>query len=229
MQPKEAQDLLRVDPKPKSLYEEHRFSLPHLASYSIHWLTVWELPTTYENISVLNARLFPGEFGLVGFPELPDAMRTNRTLLQMRPKYRGFATSDPRRGVYLTEKGRDMAARVLEVLGPPTFEGKTVDEVCKAGSQSVKAREHTRSPATIVADCKTRLLYRRYRDGKLAETEVVHFLGLIGLYDHSPPSEVRKAFRQLKADANAAGDEEFLGFLQEVGERFAAYLNRPES
>jgi hypothetical protein len=229
IQPKEARDLLLVDPKSKSLYAQHQFSLPYLAAYSVHWLTVWEMPTTYENISVLNARLFPEEFALVGFPEFPDAMRTNRTLLQMRPKYRGFATSDPRRGVYLTEKGRDAAARISEVLGPPTLEGKPVDETDMVEIRSAKSQERTRSPAKIISDCKSRLLYRRYKEGKFEETDVVHFLGLVALYDHSPPSEIRKAFRQLKADAEAVADTEFLHFLEEVEERFSAYLNRTES
>src|SRR5438046_2087385 len=97
--PSDARDLLRVDPKDKQLYEPFEFSLPHLTSYSISWLASWKLPTTYENISVLNAKLFPTEFALAGFPEFPDAMRTNRTLLQMKPKYRRFAASDPRKGV----------------------------------------------------------------------------------------------------------------------------------
>src|ERR1700730_2552561 len=103
-QPKVARDLLCIVSKPPGVYQPRGFSLPHLTAYSIHWLTEWEIPTTYENIGVLNARLFPAEFALVGFLEFPDVMRTNRTLLQMRPKYRGFATSDPRRGVFLTHK-----------------------------------------------------------------------------------------------------------------------------
>ena len=112
-QPVTARDLVRVDPKDQALCQKFQFSMAHLTAYSVHWLTAWEIPTTYENISVLNARLFPAEFSLTGFPEFPDAMRTNRTLLQMRPKYRGFATSDPRRGVFLTDKGRQGAARAF--------------------------------------------------------------------------------------------------------------------
>src|SRR6266498_1127761 len=96
-------DLLKVDPMVQSSQRNSQFSLAHLTTYSVHWLTFWEIPTTYENISVLNARFFPSEFALAGFPEFPDTTRTVRTLLQMRPKYRGFATSDPRKGVFLTE------------------------------------------------------------------------------------------------------------------------------
>ena len=113
-QPVDARDLLRVDPKDRDRYEPFEFSLAHLTAYSVSWLAAWEIPTTYENISVLNARLFPAQFALAGFPEFPNPLRTNNSLLQMRPKYRGLATSDPRKGVFLTEKGREAGAKVLK-------------------------------------------------------------------------------------------------------------------
>jgi len=104
LQPATARDLLKADPKEKKGYRG--FSLVHLTAYSVYWLTQWGIPTTYENVSVLNARLFPADFSMQGFPELPDAFRTNRSLLQMRPKYRGFATSHPHKGVQLGETAR---------------------------------------------------------------------------------------------------------------------------
>lgn len=63
-------------------------------------------------------------------------------------------------------------------------------------------------------------------EGRFEETDIVHFLGLVSLYDHTPPSEVRKAIRQLRADAQSVGDHEFLTFLDRVEERFSPYLNR---
>src|SRR6266446_4747228 len=130
--PTDGRDLLRVDPKDTRVLQDIGFSMAHLTAYSVHWLTAWEIPATYENISVLNARLFPSKFTLAGFPEFPDAMCTNREILHLRPKYRGFATSDPRRGVFLTEKGREAAAKVLDALGAPTFEGKPVESNASA-------------------------------------------------------------------------------------------------
>lgn len=228
-QPVDPRDLLLVDAKDRNLYEPFEFSLPHLTAFSISWLAAWEIPTTYENISVLNARLFPVQFALTGFPESPDAMRTNRTLLQMRPKYRGLATSDPRKGVFLTEKGREAAAKVMEAVGAPTFEGRQVEQTSEAEIRpTARGRERTRNPAQIIADCKDKLLYRRYTEGRFEETDIVHFLGLVSLYDHTPPKEIQKAVRQLRADARAAGDAEFLVFLDRVEERFAAYVNRAD-
>jgi hypothetical protein len=225
MEKRNATDLLRIDPKRRADYSA--FALVYLTAYSVHWLTVWEIPTTYENVSVANARFFPTQFSLPGFPQFPDAMRTNRTLLQMRPKYRGFATSDPRKGVFLSEKGRAAALKVLEVVGLPSFEGTVVAaEVVPDVHQGAGGRERTRNPSQIVAESKSKLLFRRYKEGRFEETEIVHLLGLVSLYDHTPASEIRKALRQLRADAQIANDREFLEFLDRVEERFSVYLNR---
>jgi hypothetical protein len=217
-----------VDPVPHTLIERAQFSLVHLTAYAVHWLTVWEIPTIYENVTVLSARLFPAEFSLPGFPQFPDAIRTTRSLMQMRPKYRGFATSDPRKGVFLTEKGREAANRVVEVFGPPSLGGKPVEQNVTSAFHPSKGKDRTRNPAQIIAECKQKLLFRRFKEGRFDDTDTVHFLGLVSLYDHSPTSEIKKALRQLRTDAQAVDDSEFLSFLDQVGERFALYLNRDQ-
>lgn len=229
MQPTSPRDLLKVDPKDRQSYGQ--FSLAHLTAYSVHWLIVWEIPTTYENVSVLNARLFPADFGMAGFPELPDVLRTNRSLLQMRPKYRGLATSDPRRGVHLTEKGRSEVARLLKEIGGPTFEGKAVPVEAAAidPRRPNKNRERTFNPVQLLEDRRSRLLYRRFKENRLEDTDVVHLLGLLGLYDHTPPIEVRKAFKELHDAATTVNDADFLRFLEAIRERFRAYLDRSDS
>jgi len=227
MQPKSHRDLLRVDAKPAASYG--RFALVRLTAYSVHWLTQWDIPTTYENVSVLNARLFPTKFCLAGFPEMPDAMATNRAILQMRPKYRGFATSDPHKGVFLTDKGRQEAGKVLESVGPPTLDKGTVEvplEDRELGSEPMGDR--TRDPRRIVADARAKLLYRRHKAGQFDETDVVHLLGLLSMYDHTPPSELRAELCRLREDAQSICDEEFVAFLDAVSVRFSTYLHRPD-
>lgn len=228
LSPTTPRQLLEIDSKRKATYRGH--SLVHLTAYSVYWLTEWGIPTTYENVSVLNGRLFPSDFAMQGFPELPDALRTNRSLLQMRPKYRGFATSNPRTGVHLTEKGKSAAEQVLEKVGPPTFNGEPVRlEAPEVDPRRpAKDRERTRSPAQTLSDIRSKILFRRYSEGRLDETEIVHFLGLVGMYDHTLPAEVRRAFVDLRKDAEAVGDQEVMGFLEAVATRFSAYLNRPD-
>lgn len=227
VKPKDHRDLLRVDSKLNASCE--RFSLAHLTAYSVHWLTQWEIPTTYENISVLNARLFPARFSLAGFPEMPDAMATNRTILQMRPKYRGLATSDARKGVFLTEKGRREAAAVQAAIGVPTIRGSATAEELDTLQLPESGRARTRNPKQIIRECKGKVLYRRYAEGRFDDTDVVHLLGLLSLYDHTRPSELRKAFRQLRKDAQSVSDDAFLRFLDDVERRFSAYLGRTDS
>lgn len=226
MQPASARDLLKADPKERNQYR--RFSLAHLTAYSVYWITQWGIPTTYENVSVLNSRLFPRDFSMQGFPELPDAFRTNRSLLQMRPGYRGFATSDPREGVHLTEKGKAQAMAVLATIGPPSFDGTSAPEptVEVDPRRPNKDKEKTRNPAHIMEEIRSKILFRRFKEGKIAEAQIVHLLGLVGLYDHTLPSELRKAFDQLREDAQQVNDAEVLAFLQSVGERFRTYLDR---
>jgi hypothetical protein len=224
MEPKNPRDLLKADPKDPANYAS--FSLVHLTAYSVYWLNKWDMPSTYENISVLSARLFPTDFGMRGFPDLPDAFRTNRSLLQMRPKYRGFAVSDPRKGVYLTQRGDAEVSRVIEAIGAPTFEGKPVaiDNIGIDPRRPNRDKERTANPAQVIEEARSRLLFKRYKEGRLNEADEVHLLGLLGVYDHTPKKEVARALNDLKTNAQVINDTDFLEFLQAVRERFHAYL-----
>lgn len=228
LQPATARDLLKADAKDKKEYRG--FSLVHLTAYSVYWLAQWGIPTTYENVSVLNWRLFPADFSMQGFPELLDALRTNRSLLQMRPHYRGFATSDPRKGVHLTEKGETQAIAVLTAVGPPSFDGRVAPPQTMEidPRRPNKDKEKSRNPAQTVQEIRSKILFRCFAEGKLAEAEIVHLLGLVGLYDHTLPKELRNAFSQLRKDAEEVGDNEVLHFLDAVAERFHTYLHRPD-
>ena len=75
---------------------------------------------------------------------------------------------------------------------------------------------------------RNKILFRRFKEGKLNETEVVHLLGLVGLYDHTLPTELRKAFKRMRADSVTVNDTEVVEFFDAVAERFHTYLNRPD-
>lgn len=101
-------DLGKVAAKPRDLYDE--IPLVFLTAYSLHWLHEWKLRRSIEAIAVLNWRLFPAKFAMVDFDEYPDAFRTNRSLLQMQPKYRNLLTGAAVKGFSLNAPEERRAA-----------------------------------------------------------------------------------------------------------------------
>jgi len=228
-QPKTARDLLRVDSKAPEVCKG--FSEKHMTAYSVLMLESWSIPTLYENIAVLNGRLFPHKFTLPGFAEFPDSEKTNRSILQMRPKYGNFAVSDRRKGVFLTEKGRREAHRVLDAVGPPTCNGNaSAVRITKSDWLAEDERAgRTYSGGRDIAEHRQNLLFMRYSENRLDEAEVVHLLGFLGLYDHTPPIELRREVKRLREVALDLGDKEFVHFIDEIKLRFQAYLDRAGS
>ena len=109
---------MKVAAKPAEVYSE--MSLTAMTAYSLYWLHQWKLSRTIEAVAILNWRLFPLKFAMVGFQEYPDAFRTNRSLLQMQPKYRNLLTGAAVKGFSLNERGMDTARELIEILGVPT-------------------------------------------------------------------------------------------------------------
>jgi len=70
------------------------------------------------------------------------------------------------------------------------------------------------------------LLFRRFEEDCLEDTDVVHFLGFLGLYDHTPPAEVRREFAKIKNAAQDIDDTQFAAFLQLVQTKFQDYIDR---
>ncbi len=111
-------DLVKVTPKDPA--ECTDISLAYLTAYSLYWLHKWQLRRTIEAVAVLNWRLFPKKFAMVGFQEYPDAFRTNRSLLQGQPKYRNLLTGAASKGFSLNERGLEVARELIKKLGVPT-------------------------------------------------------------------------------------------------------------
>ena len=109
---------MKVAAKPPELYSE--VALTALTAYSLYWLHQWRLTRTIEAVAILNWRLFPLKFAMVGFQEYPDAFRTDRSLLQMQPKYRNLLTGAAVKGFSLNERGMDTAIDLIRTLGTPS-------------------------------------------------------------------------------------------------------------
>src|SRR4051812_16271551 len=115
---KHERDLVKIAPKYPKIYED--LALTSLTAYSLYWLHAWELRRTIEAIAVLNWRLFPVKFAMVGFPEYPDAFRTNRSVLQCQPKYRNLLTGAATKGFSLNDRGVEVARELIALVGVPT-------------------------------------------------------------------------------------------------------------
>src|SRR3977135_3826901 len=104
---KDEKDLPKVAAKGPDLYRD--VPLVFLTAYSLYWLHEWKIRRTIEAIAILNWRLFPEKLAIVGFDQYPDAFRTNRSLLQMQPKYRNLVTGAAIKGFSLNERGMERA------------------------------------------------------------------------------------------------------------------------
>jgi hypothetical protein len=79
---------------------------------------LWEVDCelSYENVVVAAFRLFPSKFGLIGYPDFPDAKRVHDQLFHCFYKSKGWLGGKTRLGFTITELGeaiiRDGARRV---------------------------------------------------------------------------------------------------------------------
>lgn len=218
-------DLLRIQPFPNQAYEH--YSLTSLTAYSVFWLQEWNMGTSLNNVAVANYRLFPLKFALVGWPQFPDVNRTSRSILQMRPKYRNFATSATDKGVFLNQNGTREAQALIQKIGCPALEGEqqlAVPAVMIRPERGGKARSvHTED---FVAAIEGSQLYELYSQSRFDESEAIHFIEMLGVYDHTPSIEKKRKLKELQDAAKDLENKIVAKFLEEVEVRFQKYLNR---
>ena len=221
----QASDLIELNPYPQEDYAD--YALATLTALSVYVLQEWGLLTTFENIAVVNFRLFPLKFAMVGWPQFPDANRTNRSILQMRPKYRNFATSVTDKGVFLNERGIAEARALLAKLGlPRTKKGVATVLDQTAVRERNRKRPRTVHPDDVVSHLRKSLLFKMYREGEWIDAELIDLVNFLKVYDHTPTKEKRRRFNEYMIAAKAVNDGEALSFLKAVEDKFGYYLSR---
>jgi len=221
---KVSSDLLKLTPYPSEDYET--YALANLTACSVFLLQEWKLLTNIENVIVLNHRLFPTKFSLVGWPQFPDANRTNRSILQMRPKYRNLAASITDEGVFLNERGRDEATAILSKLGPPKIGDKDSIVVdYKVKSEQKSARPRTVTQDDVIVKIKKSRLFKVYAESRWSEARAIDLLSLLGVYDHTPVKEKRNRLEVFKTSARETKDIEVQNFIKAVEDTFSSYLS----
>jgi len=212
-------DLVRIAAKDPTLYKGE--SLAALTVYSLFWIHQWQLRRTIEAVSVLNWRLFPDKFGMVGWPEYPDAFRTNRSLLQCQPKYRNWLTGAASTGFSLNERGLDVARELLSKLGPPsttTGEAASLRSVDTVGPQS--ARPRSVEPQRELDRARKSRLFEKWQAQVMSERDLIHVHSLLGIFDHTPTKVRNKKMKDLERSAEDTDDAEMTAFLADVRAQF---------
>lgn len=221
---RDEQDLVKVSRKDPVQYAD--IALTSLTAYSLYWLHQWQLRRTIEAVAVLNWRLFPEKFAMIGFPEYPDAFRTNRSLLQGQPKYRNFLTGAASKGFSLNERGMEVAKDLISVLGvPTTSEGQELGSPNKTETRSkISSRARSIEPEREVQKIRASKLFDKWKAGVMADRDLIHVHSLLGIFDHTPIKLRTKAMRDLEKSAAEVHDEEVLKFLRDVRQTFPQAL-----
>jgi hypothetical protein len=223
---KHEKDLIQVSPKDASAYEE--VSLTALTAYSLYWLHQWELRRTIEAVAVLNWRLFPNKFAMMGFLQYPDAFRTNRSLLQGQPKYRNLLTGSATQGFSLNERGMDEARKLISRIGVPTHEDGTVlgKEAEIHGELNVESRARTVEPKRVVANARRSRLFEKWQQGALSDRDLIHLHSLLGVFDHTPAKVRQKKMKDLQQCAEDLGESEVMRFTEDVRQIFRLFFEK---
>ncbi len=212
-------DLVKIAAKDRMLYKDD--SLAALTVYSLFWLHQWQLRRTIEAVSVLSWRLFPDKFGMVGWPEYPDAFRTNRSLLQCQPKYRNWLTGAASTGFSLNERGLDIARELLSKLGSPsttTGQEASLRSVDTVAPQS--ARPRSVEPQRELDRARKSRLFDKWQAQVMSERDLIHVHSLLGIFDHTPAKVRNKKMKDLERSAEDTHDSEMITFLADVRAQF---------
>jgi hypothetical protein len=217
-------DLILVSPKPADRYSD--VALTSLTAYSLFWLHEWNIRRTIEAIAILNWRLFPTKFAMVGYPEYPDAFRTNRSLLQMQPKYRNLLTGAASKGFSLNENGMNMAKQLISTLDPPSLgTGESLGGPAQNYVPSKKAGlARTIEPQREMERLRKSKLFEKWKSGTMGDRDLIHVHALPQIFDHTPASMRKKAMKELETSASKLVDEEAQAFLSEVKLNFPKVL-----
>ena len=216
-------ELVTIAAKELALYDAD--SLAALTMYSLYWLQVWGLRRTIEAVTVLNWRLFPQKFAMLGYPQFPDAFRTNRSLMQGQPKYRNWLTGSASKGFSLNERGKKLAEDLIRRLGAPTtLSGKELGNVAETVKTASDKRARTIEPERELARVRTTRLFEKWKTHEMADRDLIHLHALLEVFDHTPKRVRDKRMSDLERAAGDINDDEMIAFFKAVRDIFGHAL-----
>jgi hypothetical protein len=190
--------------------------LNRLVSFTVHWLLEHRIPMTFENVVVAAFRMFPAKFALEGYPEYPDAARTNRALLQLRPKYRNWARGNVQKGFVLTESGLVEVQRVKDVLsGRDTPHAET-----KRRQGLPRTMDLSRDLSTIVDSP----LFAKWKTNSISDGTTLELLDMLQAFAYTPARALKERVATLENAARQVGRGDIVDFFGDVRKRYDQQL-----
>ena len=200
----------------ESLYRD--IDLNRLAVFGIALLRDMGIAFTMERLSVVLFRMFPAKYAMTEFESYPDQLRTQRAVLQLRPKYRNWAEGSVRQGnVTLTQDGLHALEQVRELLE------RDVSQIGEEQGKRVVVRPRDVSEKWMVM-VETSTLFSKFREDIRDEDLVWDFYDLLRVSEGTERATVRKNLSRLEDYAEAVGREDVIEFLRWVRREFRAYL-----
>jgi hypothetical protein len=188
-----------------------------LAVYAIKVLQINRIPVTQEAVAVALFLFFPDKFSLVGFEQFPDAERVHRTLLQLGPKWRNWATGDTHHGFSLNKNGELEFRRIEEALKNPS------KSTIVPRQRAVKPR--TRDPDQEVKEIEGASLFKEYLDGKREGFNEFAIWELLKSYPYAPKEALKDRIEAMLECAKLADRKDIVQFLKWVREKFSDIFN----
>lgn len=213
--------LRQFRPLPSALYSA--IDLNRLTVFTIYTLRREDVPATIENIAVANYKMFPRRFAMVGFPEYPDVLRVNRALLQLRPKYRNWATGNTKLGWALTTAGIAEAKALSARLGDAVPEYSASEEDLEAEPAGVSKR--TIHDEDVIKRIRATSLFEKAQTD-WQDVGALEVFDVLEAYTHTPAEVLRRKLRELKRIAAGNRDEEVKAVLSGLEERFPSLFGK---
>jgi hypothetical protein len=211
--------ILQLEQTPVDTYSQ--IDLNRLTAYTILKLKELDVPCTIENIAVANHRMFPRRFAMVGFPEYPDVSRVNRALLQLRPKYRNWATGNARLGWALTAAGYAEARAIADQLtGKARAPSSGRVEAEPAGIVS-----RTIHPDSVIRRVRETSLYQKWKQNR-QDLVALEVFDVLDAYTHTPASVLRGKLREISRVASDVEADDVQSFLDAIMERFPSLFQK---
>jgi len=205
-----------ITPFEERLYRD--IDLNRLAVFGIAWLRSANIAITIERLAVVLFHFFPAKYAMTEFKMYPDLVRTQRAVLQLRPKYRNWATgSVPKGNITLTQKGHDALIQVRELLA------RDIDEIPDEQQRrsAPRAREISQKWVAVI---RASSLYAKYQNKTFDDEIVWDFQDLLRVSEDTDRKTVNENYKRLRDYVMALNEEEIIEFLDWVREEFGQFM-----